>query len=122
MQSNDPYFGHGTEPGGSFDIDPAVLRVAGAIAVAMFAASYMPMPLFPLALGNLLQLSAIATTTIAAMLRMPLDDDRVTLWDEAAALGLLGYIALAFVDGAAVQAVLNELGMDAYGGPARSDV
>lgn len=109
MQSNEWFSRHDDERNQGPDLDPGLLRIGFAFALALFLASSTPQPFFPLVLGKLLLLAAAATSMIAAVLRADVTADRITLWDEAAILGLIGYVSLAFVDAGAIQAAIDDL-------------
>lgn len=72
----------------------AILRRAGmTFAICLLVASLMPQALAAAALKAILLWAAIATGAVAALRREPLDPPRLTRWDEALVLILLGLLA-----------------------------
>jgi hypothetical protein len=86
-------------------------RLGLVIALALFLASHFPLPLVPVVLSGALQASAFIT----AVLAMVRDEDRqarrITLWDEAAVLVLLGLTAKAFVTQEALRTIVCPEGL-----------
>jgi hypothetical protein len=84
----------------------SLYRLGLAIALALFLASHFPLPLVPLVLSGVLQASAFVTGVLAMLRGVDWQAKRLTLWDEAALLTLLGLTARAFVSQEALRTVV----------------
>lgn len=81
--------GEGREPH-----DPnetAMLRVGLAVALSLFFASLLPLPMVPAALSQLLFIAGLGAVGVAILRSQPLLAEYFTSWDEAAAFLALSY-------------------------------
>jgi hypothetical protein len=86
-------------------------RIGLVIALALFLASHFPLPLVPLVLSGALQASAFVTGVFAMLRGEDGQAKRLTLWDEAALLTLLGLTAKAFVSQEALRTIVCSDGL-----------
>lgn len=89
--------------------DRRLIGVALVVALALFVASSMPAALVAPVLKELLFYGAFGAIIAAAIRRETLFADRMTGWDQAAILLLIGLASGFFIDHEAARAALAEL-------------
>ena len=85
----------------------ALRRLGLVIALALFVASLYPHAMMAAFLCEAFSAGAFATAILAMLREEPVQAAQLTLWDEAAALQLLGLIAKFFIHRDAVFPVLK---------------
>ncbi len=96
-----------------FETDPnleVLYRLGLTVAVALCVASFYPPAVFAAMLYASFTLAAFASGVVALLRAEPVHAPHLTLWDETAALQLLGLVAKAFIHQDAVTQLLKSTG------------
>lgn len=109
MHEHEPRFSGDTDDVLKFFVHPGVMRVAGAFALALFIASFLPPVFVAGTLRDLLMVAAFASAAAATLRQDNAAEKELTRWDEAAVLALLSLLSGAFSDAEAVAEALEAL-------------